>query len=343
MAFQNPGGGENVMLKLKETLTAMGHEVDIFAPALSEISRYDVFHHFSCVDMDLWAYFKGNFPEVPLIVTPTIYLERSSRQWLRWKIHLWGLRMEQRAFGTRENYFQYPDIWLPATESESGILKDYYGLAKEQMRVLPNGVAPQFSLLDPEPFRRQSGVRGAFVLHVGRFHPVKNQRTLLRACAAKGLQAVFIGGADEGYADYRDACVQLGRRLEQEDKSGKTKFHFFGHQAFGSEFLRSAYSAASVFALPSEFETFGIAALEGMVAGKPLVLSDKMADKNIFPGARFVDPKAEAAWAEALDESIRTNFIPDKALIAKTLEKYSWNSIAGQLLDCYREAIHGAS
>jgi glycosyltransferase involved in cell wall biosynthesis len=164
---------------------------------------------------------------------------------------------------------------------------------------------------------------------------VKNQKILLEACARKKLAAVFIGGADEEHRDYRESCLGLAKKLEAADCGGKTRFHFFGHQPFGSEFLRSAYAAAPVFALPSEFETFGISALEAMVAGCALVLSRNMAEPGMFPNARFVAPQAIAGWADALDGALRSPLHASPQEVQQVLDNFSWKAIGRRLLDAY--------
>jgi glycosyltransferase involved in cell wall biosynthesis len=265
-----------------------------------------------------------------------VHLERSGLRALRWKAHLAVHSWESAAFGRGKEDLCLPDLWLPSTAREAEVLQRAYGIDPGRVRTLPNGVEAAYSSSGPELFRSRTGLTEPFVLHVGRFHPVKNQMALLRAAAKAGLNAVFIGGVDEDSRDYRDACVRLARQLEAAaDRRGQ--FFFLDRQPFEGELLRSAYKAASAFALPSQFETFGISALEAMVAGLPLVLTSKVADPAVFPGAQFVDPADESALAAALGEAARGAGKPSAEDIRETLQAYSWNSITDRLIAFYGE------
>ncbi|HEY8280321.1 MAG TPA: glycosyltransferase family 4 protein [Bdellovibrionota bacterium] len=329
-AFQNPGGGENVMLKLRTGLQAKGHTVEIFEPLTHDPADFDLCHHFSLFERDTWPHLKRN--DRPLVVTPTMHLDQKIFGGLRWKLHLATLEVEERALGHPSGTLKLPDLWLPATRREARLLQDYYGLPRERVRLLPNGVDVSYAGGSPELFRNETGITGPFVLHVGRFHPVKNQMALLRAGARSKLPVVFIGGADEDFSDYREACVKLARELEA--RAGKL-FTFLDHQPFESPLLRSAYKAASAFALPSQFETFGISALEALVAGLPLVLTSQVADPEVFPGASFVHPDDEEGLAAALKRAAGGVGKPAAMLVNRMLNTYSWNNITDKLLDLY--------
>lgn len=336
-AFQNPGGGENVIFQLKRNLIESGHQVELFNPVKHSPSDFDIIHHFSAVESERWAYF-SKFKK-PLVVTPTVYLDESIVSTLKWKIHMWGAKLEQFSLGNCVDPYSKVNLWLAATKLEADALEKFYSIPPEEIFILPNGVDLGFSKCTPELFRTKSGITDSFVLHVGRFHPVKNQNLLIRACANLNTPAVFIGGVDEDYREYRQSCIELAIQLEA--KSGKKLFHFFDREPFGSEFLGSAYAAAAVFALPSDFESFGISALEAMVAGVPCVLSSNMADKSVFPGARFVDPHSESAWSEEIRDSLKNSKSPAKSEIEEVLNRYSWARITKSLLAKYGGLISG--
>jgi glycosyltransferase involved in cell wall biosynthesis len=337
-AFQNPGGGENVMAHLREELGRLGCQVDLFDSVACNLADYQVFHHFSLFEPERLSHFKRICPRTPLLVTPTVHIHRKAFGAMRWRLHLLGLHWQNFSMGAPRDSLAAPDLYLAATENEAGILRDYYGFPASRVSILPNGVAIDFAGNSPALFRETTGIRGPFVLHTGRFHPVKNQRTLIEACARRGIAAVFIGGPDVGFQRYREDCERRAQELERMDATGRTRFHFFGHQPFGSDFLRSAYAAAAVFALPSEFETFGISALEAMVAGRALVISSAVAEHSLFPRARFVPPHDVAGWAAALGDSLENPVATPEEEIRVALDRYSWKNIASRLLAHYRNA-----
>ena len=68
------------------------------------------------------------------------------------------------------------------------------------------------------------------------------------------------------------------------------------------EAMRGWYARASVFALPSRYEPFGLAALEAAMAGCALVLGDIPTLREIWDGAAlFVPPDDREEWVSALN------------------------------------------
>ncbi|MBI3534747.1 MAG: hypothetical protein HY072_04595 [Deltaproteobacteria bacterium] len=72
MAFQNPGGGERVILDLKKALNNRKHDVQIYNPWRHNISDFDVIHYFSTLELSMWTNMKDLAPGVPFCVTPVM-------------------------------------------------------------------------------------------------------------------------------------------------------------------------------------------------------------------------------------------------------------------------------
>lgn len=127
------------------------------------------------------------------------------------------------------------------------------------MEVIPNFV-------DTERFRpeRDRGIRHCFskhdervVMHVSNFRPVKRAELAVRAFAdlveTVPATLVMVGdGPDRG------ACERLAQK-----RGLKDRVRFLGAQADVQHLL----PAADLFLLPSEYESFGLAALEAMACG----------------------------------------------------------------------------
>ena len=102
--------------------------------------------------------------------------------------------------------------------------------------------------------------------------------------------------------------------------------------------LASAYRAAHVFALPSNFETFGIAALEAAVSGCRLVLSDRLAAKKLFENvATFVPPRDEAALASAIQRAMTE----DRTAVSDFGHDLTWDKIAERVEADYERLTAG--
>ena len=139
------------------------------------------------------------------------------------------------------------------------------------IEVIPNCVdlenfTQRLDQLDRATARRRCGVAAdeVMVLHVGRLHPQKGQDFLLDAIAQAGRDVPGLVLFLVGEGGSREA---LERRAVDRGIRGAVRFE--GEQRDVSVY----YRAADVFAFPSRYEAFGIALLEAMAAGLPIVAS----------------------------------------------------------------------
>ena len=170
-----------------------------------------------------------------------------------------------------------PDKILVVSEHWRDILRREYGTAAE---VVHNGVnAAWFAAADPAlaaALRRRAGAAGrALILAVGGIEPRKGSDTLVKAIAVmrragrRPVLAVLGGHSFQDYRDYRDRVLSslpaLGLRLDDDVVLLGTVAH--------AE-VPAWYAAADVLAFPSTKEGWGLAVLEAMSAGLPVVASD---------------------------------------------------------------------
>jgi glycosyltransferase-like protein len=206
--------------------------------------------------------------------------------------------------------------------------------------VIPNGVdARRFALAaeDDAALRRWRSTLGRYVLAVGGIEPRKGTLELLEAYAlvrerVSGVRLVIAGGETLfDYRGYRAAFEQRAAELDVEPVVLGTVPH---------DELPALVAAASVFAFPSVKEGFGLAAMEALAAGVPLVARDLPVLREVFSGAaRFAGtPGGLAVQLEAaLDdpESLR--------LAGRTLAAgYGWEKAAAAHLTLYRRLLSGS-
>ena len=128
------------------------------------------------------------------------------------------------------------------------------------------------------------------MLAVGGIEPRKGSLELLEAYAIlgrgqPGVRLVIAGG--ETLFDYRDYRA----RWEQRARDLGVAPELLG--PVDEPDLPSLVAAASVFAFPSTKEGFGLAAMEALAAGVPVIASDLPVLREIFGGAaRFAAPDA---------------------------------------------------
>jgi glycosyltransferase involved in cell wall biosynthesis len=218
---------------------------------------------------------------------------------------------------------------LPSTEEEAEGLRDRWKVPSSKIRTLPNGIDERFFNATPSLFQEKFNAQGDFVLHVGRFHPVKNQKVLIRCLLKLGATAFFIGNPDLAHQDYYESCKN------EAAKSGG-KIRFISSLKHDDPLLASAYAAAKVFACPSLFETFGVAALEAAASGGTIVMTENTRAKEIFKSfSSFVNPQSSSDIAEKISGALKTKTTREDR--RDLLKKYTWPEIARRLSKIYEE------
>jgi glycosyltransferase-like protein len=216
----------------------------------------------------------------------------------------------------------------------AGELLDGWGITA---RVIPNGVEVQ-------RFARAAGPAGAaaraawrsrlgrYVLTVGGIEPRKGSLELLEAYALlhrrmPDVRLVIAGGETLfDYQSYRARWQQRAAELRVEP----VVLGPVDHDA-----LPALVAAAGVFAFPSTKEGFGLAAMEALAAGVPLVVSNLPVFREIFTGvARFADDPAELATqlGAGLAEPDVNAREAGRALAAR----YTWSAASQRHLEFYR-------
>lgn len=105
--------------------------------------------------------------------------------------------------------------------------------------------------------------------------------------------------------------------------------------------LAGLYTAASVVAVPSRYEGFGLPAAEAMAYGRPLVAASETALPEVVgDGGLLVDPEDAPAWATAIADLLDDP--PARAELSRAATKraarYTWAANAARLSDLYRQA-----
>jgi glycosyltransferase-like protein len=199
--------------------------------------------------------------------------------------------------------------------------------------VIPNGVdADRFAAAagpgqDATAARERWRARlGRYVLTVGGIEPRKGSLELLEAYSRLGptdLQLVIAGG--ETLFDYRDYRSRWEKRAAELGVAPVV----LGPVADAE--LPSLVAAATVFAFPSIKEGFGLAPMEALAAGVPLVVSDLPVFREIFRDAATY-ATGPADLTRQLLAAPRTN---GSALAAT----YSWPAAAAAHLEFYSRVL----
>ena len=187
----------------------------------------------------------------------------------------------------------------------------------------PDGAAPDRCGAGPTRF-----------LFLSRIHPKKQLEQLFAALAlVPGDWTLEIAG--EGEPAY---VAVLQRQTEQLGIASRCQWLGF----LAGEAKWQALAAADWFVLPSASENFGIAAIEALAAGLPVILSPEVAVAELLScsGAALIcasDPQALAATLERALAGPTAELREEARRLAA--ERFAWPAIAGQLQSAYGEVL----
>lgn len=310
-AFQRPGGGEAVLLNLREALERLGVSVDLFDPWETRLAGYDVLHYFSSYGSDEFARFRALSPR--LAVTPFIWpaLPRPVRL----------MRALRRA-----TPFAPVDVLFPTSQREADLLVQNYGVDRSRIAIVPHGAEGRFAGPTDGSFAREYGLR-RYVLCPGRIDRNKNQLRVIRALRTVDVELVILGSAAPGEEDYERRCRE----------AAGPSTTFVPALPHDSALLVDAYRGAAAVVVASEYELCSVAALEAGVAGAPLVSTNGGGMPEHLAGfAEFFDPHSESELRQAVTAALERG--PRAGQSEHFRARFDWDEIAQRTLAAYEGA-----
>lgn len=180
------------------------------------------------------------------------------------------VEMPERAAGERR-IVRDADRVIAWSAHERDLLAELYGADRERVLVIPPGVDTRlFRPHDRVAARRSLGLpeTGKILMYAGRVERLKGIEILIQAVAGMeeedDVTLLVIGGKEND--PERQRLEQVVSRLGISD-------HVRFLQSVKQDQLPKYYSAADVCVFPSYYESFGLAALEAMACGTPVVAS----------------------------------------------------------------------
>jgi glycosyltransferase involved in cell wall biosynthesis len=168
----------------------------------------------------------------------------------------------------------------------------------------------------------------SLILKVGRLVEQKNQEVLIKALSDVPEAHLVLAGGGANLEAYRGLAVSLGVGA---------RVHVLG--ALPSNDIADLYVAADLFAFPSTWETFGLAAVEAAIAGLPLVVSNLPVLREVLRGdgaepVAFVDPHDVDAWSSTIRNALeqRRSALTLDAYLRAMRDKYSRQRMIDQYL-----------
>jgi len=203
------------------------------------------------------------------------------------------------------------------------------GLPRHRSHIVPNSIsAKELAELESASQGSRPPVDAPYILHVGRFDPVKNIGFLVRAHrAVKGLSLVLIGQDDGELANVRRTIAQ--HKLE-------SRVHIIERADRAT--LIAAYANASAVVLSSRWEGLPTVLLEGLFFRKPFVASDVggngwLAERG---ASGFLYPlDDEDAYLTALARALAVPPADLERSRNLVVDEFSWEANAKKLLSIY--------
>jgi glycosyltransferase involved in cell wall biosynthesis len=228
---------------------------------------------------------------------------------------------------------------IALSQHEKRQIEAHYGKAPEGVITIPNGVADEFFL--PRQSRPVAPV--ARLLTVARIARQKGLETLLEAVdllqATHAVHVVVVGGPYRHEHHYWDAVHAMRDALGLQ-----SVVHFVGEQTRTQ--ILAELARADAYLQPSLYESQGIAVLEAMAAGVPVIASRVEAiEESITDGVSgfLIQPGCPRDLANAIatvldNPSIRERFAANGRRVAQA---FTWREMRRKLVECVEEGAQG--
>lgn len=244
----------------------------------------------------------------------------------------------------------WADQIIAATPAERAQLLWLYRTKRRKIRIIPPGVnIDRFQPLPQHKAKQAIGITddSHLLLFVGRIEPLKAVDTIIEAidCIRQQNAALLndvhfaiIGGDLE--SNDNDELIRL-QNLVQELQLEKT-VHFLG--AKDQRKLPLYYAAATAVIMPSDYESFGMVALEAMASGTPVIASEvgglaflvRDNETGFHVPVREPVSLAERIATLLTDPSAYTRMGQSASQLA---QQYAWSHIANRLIQEFDEVV----
>jgi glycosyltransferase involved in cell wall biosynthesis len=220
----------------------------------------------------------------------------------------------------------------------AGALASHDGFPEDRIEIIPNGVElDDFSAELPRQAARRAARLpddGPLVVSIARFHPVKDQATLVRGFAHAVTQVPEARLILAGDGPLRPNLEQLATELGVADR-----VHFLGIRTDVPQLLQ----AADVFCLTSLSEAASLTVLEAMAAARPIVLTDVGGNPELVRNGHegLLVPRGDAAAVGAAIVRLMTDTaLADRlsaAAASRVRSEYPLSATIGRYYELYEE------
>lgn len=259
---------------------------------------------------------------VPYVITP-----HEDPGWLQEEIDLHDARME-RAWSDANCIMYMNSLEIPKLK-----------IFNKSTISVPNGYHPRYHPQDTLACRQSLKLdHDAKILFTfGILQKRKGLEYLVEAMAiisrSRNDVYCYIGGGAQYEKSYETFLKTKVKELHMEDR-----IHFLG-------FMKTLdipvwLNACDLFVLPSLEEGFGIAQIEALACGKPVIAAKNSGSMDIItdPDVGILCEKADAKdFSRGVLEGLGKNW--DVEIILTHAQRYSWGTVCKELVDVYRKVL----
>ena len=301
----------------------------------ADLRQYDVIHDNQSLSWGVLQLAELGLPLTTTIHHPITWDRDIALDHARTRVERWGIR--------RWHYFlrmqgqvakRMPHI-VTVSERARQDIAQAFGIASSRIDVVHNGV-------DTDEFRPMPRVARKplqIISTASADQPLKGTQHLVPAFAQvvrelPDAKLVFIGRPKPG-----GATAKLIETQQLQD-------HIEVHTGISNDELVALYAASSIAVVPSEYEGFGLPAVEAMACGVPVVSSDGGALPEVVGDAGVVVPsKNSAALGKALLDLLKDPQRQRQLAAAgrqRVEQQFSWASTAQNMIRHYAKVRRGS-
>jgi len=252
-------------------------------------------------------------------------------------LNYWFLRVTMPLFCRRATAI------IAVSESTKRDLVTYYGVPEAKITVIPEAAAPGFGPQDPDrvaAVRKKLGLPDRYVLTVGTIEPRKNLGRLLESVGPLLSERLIDGLVIVGAKGWLyEAFFEALERCAWRDRVILPGF-------VPEEDLPSVYAGASVTAVPSLYEGFGLPVLEAMACGSPVCASEVASLPEVGGDAAAYFPPADTRAMTCCLRRVLADASLRQEMVQSGLRRaalFSWERTARETMDLYEQTIEGSA
>ena len=250
-----------------------------------------------------------------------------------------GQREDPQRAAIERELISTADMVVASSAHEKQLMERLYDAPSDRVHLVPCGVdLSLFRPLDIGEARKRLGLNGERVIVcVGRLEPIKGLELMLQSAAImegkESLKVLVVGGNATNDGDWAGYLQERARDLGLQDV---VVFEGMVDQ----KLLPLYYNAADVCVVPSHYESFGLAALEALACGTPVVAARVGGLPSVVQHGRtgyLLPARCPEPLADSLEVILTSGGLRESMSreARKRAEEMGWGNVAKRMRDLY--------